>query len=63
MQKKMFPVKKTSSIIFIECTELNWNQNDANKWCDSIFLKCLVWYLGVIGNLHNDECLIYFFTG
>ena len=21
------------------------------------------WCLGVIGNLHNDECLIYIFTG
>ena len=21
------------------------------------------WYLGVIGKLHNDECLIYIFTG
>ena len=20
------------------------------------------WYLGVIGNLHNDECLIHIFT-
>ena len=21
------------------------------------------WYLGVTGKLHNDECLIYIFTG
>ena len=21
------------------------------------------WYLGVIGKIHNDECLIYTFTG
>ena len=23
----------------------------------------MVWYLGVIGKLHNDECLIYILTG
>ena len=29
----------------------------------SKFLKKKGWYLVVIGKLHNDECIIYIFTG
>ena len=46
------PVEK-SSIIFIECTELNWNRKYANGFCVSIFLKDMGWYFGVIGKLNN----------
>ena len=31
--------------------------------CVYILLKDVGCYLGVIGKLHNDECLIYIFTG
>ena len=46
---------KKTSIIIIEYTELNLNGKDANGLCVSIFFKGMGWYLGVIGNLHNDE--------
>ena len=42
---------------------MNWRGTDANGLYVSIFLKKMGWYLGVIGKLHNDECLIYIFTG
>ena len=42
---------------------MNCKGTDANGFCVSILLKNLGCYLGVIGNLHNDECLIYIFTG
>ena len=47
---------------------LNWiglerNGTDENGLCVSIFLKNMGWCLGVIRKLHNDECLIYIFTG
>ena len=31
--------------------------------CISIFLDNMGWFLGVIENIHNDECLIYTLTG
>ena len=45
-------------VLSIECTDLNWNEKDANGLCVYIFLKDMVCYLGVILKLHNDECLI-----
>ena len=42
--------------------ELNWNRKYVNGLCVSIFLKDMGCYLGVIGNIQNDECLIYIFT-
>ena len=50
-------------VLFIECTEMNWKTSDINGLCSSIFLDRMGWLLGVIGKLHNDECLIYIFTG
>ena len=41
---------------------MNWKTTDATGLFVSIFLKNMIWYLGVIGNIHNDECLIYIFT-
>ena len=49
--------------IFIECTEIRWDKRDANGLCVSIFIKDMVRYLGDIGKLHNEECIIYIFTG
>ena len=42
---------------------MNWKASDVNILCTSVFLKNMGWYLGVIGELHNDECLMYIFTG
>ena len=41
---------------------MNWKRIDANFLCVSNFFRDVDWYLGVIGNLHNDECVIYIFT-
>ena len=41
---------------------MNWKTSDVNGLCISIFLNRMGWYLVVIGNIHNDECLIYIFT-
>ena len=42
---------------------MNWKASDVNVLCTSVFSKKVGWYLGVIGELHNDECLMYIFTG
>ena len=42
---------------------MNWKTSDVNVLCMSIFLYNMGWLLGVIGKIHNDECLIYIFTG
>ena len=55
-------LKKNSSGIFIEWTEMNWKTSDVNGLFISIFLNNMGWYLGVIGKLYNYECLIYIFT-
>ena len=62
MQKKILPVK-TNPVFFIKCTELTQNRKFANGLCFYIFYKDTGWYLGVIGNLHNDEFIIYIFMG
>ena len=56
--QKDIPYGIKKSVLFIECTELNWNGKDANVLCVSILLKDTGWYLRVIGNIHNDECII-----
>ena len=56
-------IKNSSSVHIIECTEMNCKTTDANCLFVSIFLKNLVWYLGVKGNLHTNECQIYILTG
>ena len=60
--KIRYPVKKKPSVLFIECTEMNWKTSDVNGLFISIFLDKMGWFLGVIGNFHNDECLIQVFT-
>ena len=62
-QKKDSVGKICTAVIFIECTEIIWNKIYINGLCVSIFIKDMGWYLGVIGNLLNYECLIYIFTG
>ena len=42
---------------------MNWKTSDINGLCILIFLDNMGWFLGVIGKLHNDECLIHTFTG
>ena len=42
---------------------MNWKTSDVDGLYIFIFLENMVWILGFIGNLHNDECLIYIFTG
>ena len=61
--KRRYPVLKKSPVPFIKCTEMNWKTSDVNGLCNSIFLDNMGCFLGVIGKLHNDECLIYIFTG
>ena len=61
--KRIYPVIKNSSVIFVECTEMNWKISDVNGFCVSILLDKMGCYLGVIGKLHNDEFLIYIFIG
>ena len=57
--KKRYPIiKKNASVIFIECTEMNCKHKYENGLCVSILLENMGWYLGVIGNIHNDERLI-----
>ena len=64
MLKRRYPVIKNISYVpFIEHTEMNFKTIYANGLCVSIFLKNMGWHLGVIGNIHNYECLIYIFTG
>ena len=63
-EKKRHPVLKTNpSVLFIECTEMNWKTSDVNGLCVSIFLDKMGWLLGVKGRFHNDERLMYIFTG
>ena len=40
----------------------SYEKKDTDGLCVSIFFKYMRRYLGVIGNINNDECLIYFFT-
>ena len=64
IKNQIFPVENEfTSVIFIECTGTIWNRRDASWFCVSIFIKDMGWYLEVIGNLLNDECIIYIFTG
>ena len=42
---------------------MNWKTSDVNGLYISIFSNNMGRYLGVIGNPHNDECLIYIFLG
>ena len=59
ISKRRYPVvKNNSSVLFIECTEINWETTDENSFFVSIFLKNMVWYLGVIVKFHNNECII-----
>ena len=56
LARKRYPVLKTnSSVLFIECTEMNRKPSDVNVFFNSIFLDKTRWFLGVIGKLHNDE--------
>ena len=57
--KIIYPViKNNSSVLFIECTEMNLKTSDVNGLCISVFLNKMGCYLGVIWNLRNNECLI-----
>ena len=60
--KNIYHILKTNSLVlFIEFTEMNWKSSDVNVLCMSILLDKMGWFLGVIGKLHNDECLTYIF--
>ena len=53
---------------FISTTIVNYSyyifkKKDSNGLCVSTFIKCMVWYLVVMGKIHGDEYLIYIFTG
>ena len=63
--KRRYPVilKKKFINVFIECTEMTLKISDANVLCVSIFLRNIWCWLGAIGNLDNNEFLIYIFTG
>ena len=62
--KRIYPViKNNRSVIFIECTEINWRYKYANGLCVSILLKKIVWYLSVIRKVQDNESLIYTLTG
>ena len=62
IENKISYYKNNSSVILIECNEMNWKPLDVNVLCISILLNKMGLYLGVIGKLHDDECLIYIFT-
>ena len=38
-------------------------QKYANRFCVSIFIEDMGCYLGVIGKIQDEKCLIYIFTG
>ena len=40
-----------------------WDKRYENGLYGYIFIKDMGCYLGVIGKRHNNECLIYIFTG
>ena len=42
---------------------MNWKTSNVNGLFIYILLDKMGWFLGVIGKPHNDECLIYIFTG
>ena len=42
---------------------MNWEASKVTDLCISILLNNMGWYFGVIGKIHNTECLIYIFTG
>ena len=56
-------IDNNSSVLLIKWTEMNWKTSNVNGFCISIFFNKMGSYLGVIRNLHNDECLIYILTG
>ena len=61
--KKKTPCSEKKSVLFIECTEMNWKTSDVNFLCLSVLLDMMGWFQGGIGKSHNDECLIYIFIG
>ena len=42
---------------------MNWKTSDVDGLCILILFNKMEWYWGIIGKLHNDECLINIFTG
>ena len=54
-------MEKYVSVIFIECTELILKIKYVSGLFVYFFFKNTAWYLGVIGKVHNNECLIYIF--
>ena len=63
IENKISYYKNNSSVILIECNEMNWKSLDVNVLCISTLLNKMGWYLGAIVNIHNDKCLIYKFAG
>ena len=64
VRKERLPVKNDISYFsFIKYSEIIWNKRDANGSCVPVFIIDMGWYLWVIGRLHNDETLVYLFTG
>ena len=62
--KRRYPfIQKKSSVLSIECTEINCKTSGVNGLCISVLLNNMGWYFGVIGKIHNCECLIKIFTG
>ena len=57
----MFPVK-TIPLLFSSNAFNLIGMEKMQMACVSIFFKDKGWYLGVIGNFHNYECIIYVFT-
>ena len=63
VKRRYSVILKKSSVLFISYTELNWKTSSVNGLCISFLLNNMGWYLGVIGKIHNDECLIYMIKG
>ena len=55
-------LKTITSVIFIECTGIKWGKRNKNGLCVSVFIKYMGLYLGLIGRIHDSDCLIYIFT-
>ena len=65
---ELFPIEIYIFPEFFFCSfnRMQWNnteQKSENILCVSIIFKYTVCYLIVIGNIQNDECLIYIFKG
>ena len=49
LKRRYLFILKKSSVLLIECTEINWKTSGVNGLCIIFLLNNMVWYLSVIG--------------